>query len=249
MSLIRSSLRQAKIVWLRSLYRKPVSIVLDNPIVSMTFDDVPLSAYQFGVPILNQRNIKATFYVALNIESCVNRQHLGPSEIQELHERGHEIGCHTFSHYSLLAGNLNGFTLDAEKNRAQLTNLLGENNGPRSFSFPFGHISLTAKKKLQGSYQSMRSSGPGINHGSTDLNCLKAYSLGVGNSTQAYISELLDKAERKNGWLIFYTHGVSRDAGRYDILPETLETILLECDRRRIEILPVARAVESISNN
>src|SRR6266851_9817812 len=246
LNLIRSTLRQTKTLWMGSFYRKPISIVLDRPIVSMTFDDVPLSAYQYGLPILQERNVKATFYVALNIQAN-DGGFLGPKEIQELHENGHEIGCHTSSHYSLSSGDANGLAVDAEKNRAQLVQLLGNNNGPKSFSFPYGDISWTAKKRLQGSCQSLRSSRPGINHGSTDLNCLKAYSLGAGNSTRAHITELLDKAERKNGWLILYSHGVTPNPGRHDILPEALQYILSECDRRRIPLLPVVRALELMS--
>ena len=246
MNLIRSALRQAKTLWLESFYRKPIAIALDKPIVSITFDDVPLSAYQYGLPVLKERNVKATFYVALNIQRGGNERYLGPLEILELHNGGHEIACHTYTHYSLARGDADGLAVDAAKNRAELSQLLGD-NGPKSFSFPFGELSLAAKKKLQDSYQSLRTSRPGVNHGSIDLNCLKAYSLRAGNSTQGYISELLDKAELKNGWLILYSHGVSPDPGPYDILPETLEAILSECCRRRIEILPVVRAIQLIA--
>src|SRR6266481_6640861 len=110
LNLIRSTLRQTKTLWMGSFYRKPISIVLDRPIVSMTFDDVPLSAYQYGLPILQERNVKATFYIALKIATD-DGAFLGPTEVQELHECGHEIGCHTFSHYRLSTGDANGLAL------------------------------------------------------------------------------------------------------------------------------------------
>lgn len=243
LSLIRSVLRETKTLWLESFCRKPIAIALERPIVSVTFDDVPLSAYQYGVPILKELNARATFYVALNIGNEVHEQFLGPPEIVELHNHGHEIGCHTYSHYRLSTGEAGGLALDAATNRAQLSHLLGD-SGPKSFAFPYGELSLSAKQNLQSSYQSLRSIRPGINHGSTDLNCLKSYLLGAGNSTQAYISGLLDKAERNNGWLILYTHGVLSNPGTYDTTPAALEFVMSECRRRGIEMLPVVRAIQ-----
>jgi peptidoglycan/xylan/chitin deacetylase (PgdA/CDA1 family) len=210
--------------------------------VSIAFDDVPLSAYEHGLPILEGREVKASFYVALNMNSDLDEEFLGPSEILELYSRGHEIACHTYNHYRLSTGDVDGLALDAERNRVQLSRLLGV--GPKSFAFPYGDLSLAAKARLQDSYQSLRSSRPGVNHGSIDLNCLKAYSLGAANSTQTYIKELLEKAEQRKGWLILYTHGVSPNPGRYDIRPKMLEYILSECCARRMDILPVAHAVK-----
>jgi len=245
---VRSTLRQCKTIWLESWYRKPLSIALKRPVVSLAFDDVPISAYQNGIPILKRQNVKATFYVALGLRSDGGEEYLGPSEITALHHDGHEIACHTYSHYRLSTGDSDGLAADAEKNQTKLRQLLN-NGGPRSFAFPFGDVSLPAKKKLQGSYQSLRTSRQGINHGSVDLNCLKAYSLGADNATRPYISGLLDRVEQKNGWLILYTHGVLPNAGRYDIRPETLEWILRACSERRFQTLPVADAIQSISNS
>jgi peptidoglycan/xylan/chitin deacetylase (PgdA/CDA1 family) len=247
LNLVRRALRQTKTLWLESCYRRPVSIALNKPIASMTFDDVPLSAYQYGVPILRRHNVKGTFYVALGIKDEKGEQFLGPSQILDLYNDDHEIACHTYSHYRLSNGDIDGLRADAQKNRTLLAQLLN-NSGPQNFSFPFGELSFAAKKKLQDSYQSLRTSRPGLNHGSTDLNCLKAYSLGASSATRAQITELLDKTEHKNGWLILYSHGVSPNPGPYDILPGTLEFILSECFRRRIEMLPVVRALQLISN-
>ena len=79
-----------------------------------------------------------------------------------------------------------------------------------------------------------------------DLNCLKANSLTAANASRAYISGLLDEAEKKNGWLVLYGHGVKPNPGLHDISPETLEMILSECEKRRIPVLPIARALQVI---
>jgi peptidoglycan/xylan/chitin deacetylase (PgdA/CDA1 family) len=243
-NLVRNALKWGKTMWLESCYRKPMSITLERPIVSMTFDDVPLSAFQHGIPILAQAKAKATFYVALGLKD-LGEPYLEPSQIVSLHNDGHEIACHTYSHYRLSVGDIDGLAADAKKNREQLRQLLN-NDGPESFSFPFGELSFAAKRKLQNSYKSLRTSRPGVNHGSIDLNCLRAYSLGSRNSTRDYIMTLLDKVERKNGWLILYSHGVASNPGPYDITPDVLDCIVSECGRRGMPMLPVARALESM---
>jgi peptidoglycan/xylan/chitin deacetylase (PgdA/CDA1 family) len=202
----------------------------------VTFDDVPMSAYRNALPILRQHGVKATFYVAMGM----GKGFLGSEQIADIHNQGHEIACHTYSHYLLSTGDCDGLGADARNNKSELAQLLGE--GDRNFSFPYGEMSWAAKNELQCSYQSLRSNRPGINYGSTDLNCLKAYSL--RNSTPKYISELLDRAEKKNGWLILYTHGVDTQPGAHGIPPAALGWILAECGRRQIQVLPVKQALE-----
>src|SRR6266446_7961079 len=124
LNLVRRALRQTKTWWLESCYRRPISIALNKPMVSLTFDDVPLSAYQCGVPILRQQNVKATFYVALGFRGEKGEQFLEPAQILDLYKDGHEIACHTYSHYRLSKGDTDGLRADAEKNRTQLAHLL-----------------------------------------------------------------------------------------------------------------------------
>ena len=192
---------------------------MDRPVVSLSFDDVPLSAFEIGVPILEASAVKATFYVCLGIEGASDERFIGADEIVALSDAGHEIGCHTFSHYRLATGSARGLVRDAIRNKNALGRLIGEKN-VSSFSFPFGEVSLSAKRALRGEYDSLRSSRPGINRRTIDLACLRSFSVQRDVVSVPIISAWLDDLQEKGGWAIFYTHGVSRNPGYYDVRPE-----------------------------
>jgi peptidoglycan/xylan/chitin deacetylase (PgdA/CDA1 family) len=243
----RAALGEGKTRWLEARHRRPVRVVLDRPIVSISFDDVPLSAFHNGVPLLEAYDARGTFYVCLGIkDQHRSTGYLGVDEIAELHRRGHEIACHTLSHYRLSQGNDAELQSDARLNREGIRRFLGH-GWPRSFSFPFGELSFEAKKGLAPHYQSLRGNRPGVNSGITDFNCLRAVSLERDNSTSSQLAQWLDLAERRVGWLIVYSHGVLSKPDYYDIRPEALTWLLNDCRRRGLEILPVWRAAEQLA--
>ena len=241
MSPLRTALREGKTWWLQQFAAHPVQSALTSPVISISFDDVPLSAYRNGLPILDAAGIKATFYVCLGIDPPGVQEHLGPEEIAHLRTTGHEIGCHTFSHYRLSSGSTDEMARDTARNRAALAPIL-EGVAPQSFSFPFGHLSFAAKDRLAPHYNTLRSTRHGVNAGRIDLNCLKAVPLYEGQTTEAVIDGWLDRAEESRGWLLLYTHGVTEAPGRFDISPRLFESLLNRCRARGWPMLPVAQA-------
>jgi peptidoglycan/xylan/chitin deacetylase (PgdA/CDA1 family) len=243
----RAALGKGKTRWLEARHRRSVRVVLDRPIVSIAFDDVPLSAFHNGVPLLESYDARGTFYVCLGIkDGDPPTGYIGTEEIAELHRRGHEIGCHTLSHYRLSQGNDTELQSDARLNREGIRQLLGD-EWPRSFSFPFGELSFEAKKGLAPYYQSLRGNRPGVNAGVADFNCLRAVSLERDNCSTPQLARWLDLAEHKTGWLIVYSHGVLSKPDYFDIRPEALSWLLNECRRRALQILPVWRAAEQLT--
>jgi len=243
----RATLGEGKTRWLEAVHRRPVRVRLDRPILSIAFDDVPVSALHNGVPLLESFEARATFYVCLGIQDDdPSTEYLGVDDILALHRRGHEIGCHTFSHYRLSQGTGAGLQSDAHSNRERLRDLLGD-GWPRSFSFPFGELSFETKKGLAPYYESLRGNRPGVNAGTADFNCLRAISLERDNSSAAQLARWLDLAERTTGWLIVYSHNVVSRPGDYDIRPETLTWLLGESRRRGLPIMPVCRAAERVA--
>src|SRR5262245_28818589 len=77
---------------------KPFRMANREPLLSLTFDDVPDSAYCNGAAILQERGIRGTFYVAAG--TCGTRDTdwrvIERDQVRALHAEGHEIGCHTF---------------------------------------------------------------------------------------------------------------------------------------------------------
>src|SRR5688572_9165150 len=58
--------------------------------VSFTFDDFPTSAAREGTSLVESVGARATFYASMSITK--------PDDVARVAERGHEVGCHTYSH-------------------------------------------------------------------------------------------------------------------------------------------------------
>ncbi len=243
MTWLKAAVRECKTHWLQSLHRQPVVVAPRSPLVSISFDDVPLSAFQNGLPLINRYGIKATFYICLGMQDTT--RFVGPREVQLLQTDGHEIGCHTYSHYLLTIGSALGMAADAKRNRELLSHLM---NGmaPHSFSFPFGELSFAAKRELRMHYSTLRSSRPGVNSGISDFNCLRAVSLESDTYSEALVHSWLDDAVRRTGWLIFFTHGITSNPSRYDLTLQMLESLLATCVGRGFQTLPVEQAARVI---
>lgn len=66
--------------------------------VTLTFDDGGISFYSIIAPILEKHHLKGHFYIATNYigaEGFMDENH-----IKDLHQRGHVIGSHSYSHPS-----------------------------------------------------------------------------------------------------------------------------------------------------
>src|SRR5689334_16833324 len=84
----------------RHLRTKPFAMRNSAPLVSFTFDDVADSAYTNGAAVLDEYGIHGSFYIAGG--TCGTNDTywrvIEHDQIRDLNARGHEIGCHTFSH-------------------------------------------------------------------------------------------------------------------------------------------------------
>lgn len=69
--------------------------------VMIHFDDGRKSQYDFAVPILDQYDIKGSFWIVCNYASSVNSDYMGWDQIDELVASGHDIQNHGLSHARL----------------------------------------------------------------------------------------------------------------------------------------------------
>jgi len=247
---LKHFLRESRTRYYQSFVNKPVQINMERSIVSFTFDDVPRTAVINGQPILDSHNIKATFYVAMglsqtNSDEPDDEAYFTSDDVLQLHDKGHDIACHTYSHYALDNGNADDLALDAEKNVESL-NAIIEPDSIKHFSYPFGQVNFKTKKLLSKKYRTMRSSRPGINLGLTDLYLLRATSIYSPTFDKKNIKLIIEKNRRYGGWLIFYTHGVADKPDNYSCTPDQLEWVIQQCEKSNAEILPIAGAYTKI---
>jgi peptidoglycan/xylan/chitin deacetylase (PgdA/CDA1 family) len=224
----------------------PFQLRNQRAMVSFTFDDFPESAASVGVPILDQYDAKATFYVAGDLVDKGGEywQGVRADAIVELHRSGHEIGCHTFSHRPTPDLNATHLAAEIEKNRRYLLNL-DPSIRIDNFAYPFGLGSVWRKAQLAKTFRSSRSVIPGINSGVVDLQYLRSTPLVNLHTDEADIDRAFDSLLDANGWLIFYGHDVATKPSPYGCTPSLLRHALDAAAKRNIAITTVAGALEA----
>ncbi len=204
--------------------------------LSLTFDDGRRSQWQYGVPLLNMFNVKATFY------ALPKALELHPGEWKAVAEAGHEIGNHTLTHpcsgnFSFARKNpletydLQTMALELDNASSRIQDLLGVQ--PQTFAYPCGqkfvgrgrcvasYVPLVAEKFIAG--RGWRDEGHNVPK-FCDLAQLFAVSLDVidFDTACAYI----ERALQEKGWLIFAGHDVGEKAVHGQIvLEDTLRRI------------------------
>jgi len=244
-----SLLKNLKTQLYQSVYRKPLPLRLDRGIVSITYDDVPHSALENGVPALEAAGYKATFYVVGSLATAkteaLKSDYITLDEARVLQRNGHHIGCHSFSHQKPRGGIDHEYIRDAVKNRDLLATELGV--PIRHFSYPFGAVTLGVKRKMANEYTSLRSIRAGVNEGTVDLSLLLAISVYSSSIDKERVGSLLKIARERRGWLIFYTHAVETPPPAYGVSIADFNWLLTQISRSHCDVLTVQEAYGRIS--
>jgi peptidoglycan/xylan/chitin deacetylase (PgdA/CDA1 family) len=231
----------------RMLYRRPQALRLDRPIVSFTFDDFPRSALLTGGAILNKRGFAGTYYVALSLlgQDSPSGEIAVPQDLRDAVAHGHELGCHTYSHFDSWHTDARVFEDSLIRNSEKLGELLPQAHF-RSFSYPLATPSPSVKRATARHFESCRSGGQTINAGTADLNQLASYFLEKANGDIETIRNVLDRNRRERGWVIFATHDVAANASPYGCTSEFFDAVVAAATESGARILSVAAALDVI---
>ena len=231
----------------RHLRSKPFRMRNRAPLVSFTFDDVPDSAYDNGAGILEERGVRGTFYIAAGTCGAKDEHWrvIARDQVRELHARGHELGCHTFSHVRVETLNAAEMAHECESNRELLHALCGD-LPLRNFCYPFGRVSLPRKLQLQKQFDTCRSIYEGVNAGTIDLAMLKVVELYDRTLTTEKLERVLSETKARNGWLIFYTHDVADPPSWIGCSPALLRTTVEAVLAMGLSCVPIRDALHEI---
>ncbi len=227
----------------RFVRSQPARIDWPGGVVSFSFDDFPRSALTEGGAILEKYRLRGTYYAALSLAG--QDSDMGPmfdiEDIRAAHDRGHELGCHTYSHLDCSRTRSAAVLADISDNTAAFSALL-DGFVPVSFAFPFGAVSLGARRALAGRFASCRGIAAGINSGTADLAHLFSKQVYDRSFDEAELCRLVDRNYRIGGWLIFFTHDVAAVPSRYGCTPDQLERMVAYAGER-CDVLPVSEVV------
>jgi peptidoglycan/xylan/chitin deacetylase (PgdA/CDA1 family) len=230
---------------LSSVHRRPARLREPGPFVTFCFDDFPRSAYTVGAAILRNFGVRGTYYVAMGLMDTNGP--LGESfrldDLRSLVEDGHELASHTYSHVSCRKVPLRDFRADVRKGQLAIREL-AELTPTGNFAYPYGEVTLAAKKAVGSQMRSCRGTAGGINCTGVDLNLLRANPLyGTFDRLQA-VESLIVENKREKGWLIFYTHDVGPKPSRFGCTAQLLEGAVRSAVESGAEIRPIAGVLE-----
>jgi len=227
--------------------KREISFQLDRPIISISFDDFPQSVMENALPLLNQQDWKATFYVAAGLEGTTNHlgRHFEASDITTLLEQNHEIGCHTYNHVNIIE--ISDNVIDKEiKDNAQALEAL---NVPplQSFAYPYGETNTKRKRYLESRFTAMRGIVPGIHHNKADLNQIKSMQIYHGPDIDRAITAI-NSLKSNPGWLTLFTHDVRENPSSFGCTPDDFARVIQAIIESGAVVLPIQRAIDVIQS-
>ncbi len=217
---------------------------LNESIVSFSFDDCPASAIETALPMLEAEGWRATIYVACGL--CETENHLGRhmslADIADVHDQGHEIADHTFSHLSSNDNDLLAYMADVEKNQRVLKGLGLPPS--RHFAYPFGHVSPALKKALRKRFKTLRGVLSPTNS-TQDANLLNAARVYSGEALQSALKQV-ENAKTQPKWLNLFTHDVRNNPSDFGCTPDEFQTIVTAVRQSGLRVMTVNDAYRTI---
>jgi peptidoglycan/xylan/chitin deacetylase (PgdA/CDA1 family) len=242
--------RQVGDAFKRRFLVKSVGSRLDTAIASITFDDIPVSAASVGARILDDAGVAGTFYVCSGTMSKTNAGLAQASleQVAALHEHGHEIGCHTFSHHNASAISADDFIADIRRNLDFFAQAMPKAK-LRNFAYPYGAWTIRTKARSSRMFQTCRGVTPGLNSDIADLADLRSVILTDLNFNEQDVLDWIAAAKASGAWLIFFTHDVSDTPSEWGCRPEQLRFVVEALKSASVEIMTVADGAERFAGN
>lgn len=218
-----------------------------EPVITFTFDDFPRTALSEGGRMLREAGWKGTFYTAGSFcERVVDGiPYFSREDLVQVHDDGHEIGCHTFSHIDLRSLTVPEILEDLRRNAMFMRTVLPGHTSS-SFAYPFGELNLRRKALLAKQFPICRGVSGGLNRGRIDLAQLRSVLLTAASFEELRIDSWLERALASKAWLIFLTHDVSDDPSPYGCRTNVFAKIIDSISKRGIKVLPVGDAAERV---
>ena len=236
---LKGKLRRRLVQWVE---RRPARLTTSRPMVSFSFDDAPASALSEGTAWLEAHGARGTYFISASLagrDGPMGR-YATRAEVKAAHGRGHDIACHSFSHIDCGEADSQAIAADAAKNQATLKRW---GVGPSSsFAYPYGDVSLAAKKALAPRYGLLRALHHGLIERGSDLN--QAPAIGIeGPDGEALGLRWLDRAADRKVWLILYTHDVAGAPSPWGCTPAALDRLILAARNSGFDIVTVAEGL------
>ena len=225
-----------------------VEVAPARGVFSLSFDDFPESAWTEAGPILSDHGVRATYYVCGGLESGFNLDlpQFTTRHLEALAEAGHEVGCHTFGHTSVLRMSAAELEDSLDTNARWVAERL-DGRRMTTFAYPYGDASIGAKRAVRARFALGRGVREGISRGREDRGLIKSIGLESRRLPGYDLDALMAETARTGGWLNAYGHDVSDRPTPYGCRPQDLDRVIRLAKAAGLDILPVAEAFGRIA--
>ena len=232
----------------RWLDQRSMRIEPQRGVFSLSFDDIPATAWTEAGPIMAEHGVKATYYVCGGLDSGENLglPQFTTAHLQALFQAGHEVGCHTFSHLSALRASPAAYAADLDRNAYWVAERL-DGHVMTTFAWPYGDVSVTAKAVAAERFKLGRGVRDGVNAGHADRAAAQAIGLESRRLPGYDLEALMAEAANRRGWLIAYGHDVMDGPTPYGCTPDDLDRVIRLAKAAGLDILPVGQALARIN--
>ncbi|WP_312166534.1 polysaccharide deacetylase family protein [Phenylobacterium sp.] len=230
----------------RLAHRRPLRAAPGRPMLSVSFDDAPLTAAVAGAQILEARGLRGTYYVSAGLAGRDAPMGVCGQEAdyRRLVAAGHELGCHTFSHLDCGRASAADAAAEAERNAATLAAWGAARL--ESFAYPYGDVAPGPKQALAPRFSTLRGLHHGVIDKGVDLN--QAPAVGIeGQDGEATARRWLGEAQARKAWLILYTHDVAETPSPWGCTPNALATLIDEALAAGFEIDTVGAVARKLA--
>lgn len=222
---------------------RPVTLRFEQPVLSITFDDFPVSAGREGAQVLESHGARGTYYAAAGLadQDGPSGRNFSAADLVRLEAAGHEIGCHSFGHSDCAKRDVFDTLQDFAKNRDALA-AMGLRAPSCSIAYPYGETTSALKQSLPPRFTNARGVMPGLNVGRADLAQLRAYAM--FGKPFAQMRQALKRAAKRNAWVIGFTHDVADAPSPWGTSTAGLDALLRSAREFGFVVLPVKAALE-----
>lgn len=227
---------------------KPIGRIPENGMVSFTFDDFPRSAAEYGAEVLQSNDARGTFYVCTGMlgQSNIMGDMFSAYDLETLGSAGHSIATHTHNHIDCARVNPVTVRNEIKKNQSGLLDLqVGQDLS--HFAWPYGETTAENKMEIGDLISTARGILPGINRKGSDLMQLGAFELTPDLWTIKRASGAIERAARKGGWTIIFTHDVQANPSPFGTKPHALQHLVKQSRDAGLEILTIPEAFSRLN--
>jgi peptidoglycan/xylan/chitin deacetylase (PgdA/CDA1 family) len=219
------------------------SFELEEPLITVSFDDGWADVYTAAKPLMDQLGIKSTQSIIAESFRSLLSGYMDLNEVKQLASEGHEIASHSLRHCNL--ARLSDSNLDYDINASKLV-LESEFPDVRGLAYPYGSFDDRVEDHARDVYNYVRTTETGYDSLLMNRYRLRGITITPAMSFEDF-KKTVDFAVSRKLWVNIIYHKVGDNSGEYGISSEHLKQQFEYLASQPARIVKAAEAVDIVT--